>query len=299
MSLFTVVAMCLCWMHFERVDTANASLQEARLQFEHTRSELSSKKQRIDSRAAKQQENEAANAALKEAAASVSAIETMIKDAEIKEAFVRAGIKSALETMDIAVEDKRSQAMSKNYPELLLRNGKNYMAVKIHKFDEDSIRFTHSAGTVTAEAALLPEEIQRDFDLGPNAITAQLKELATSIEDKPDSEPTQLSISNAPSPKALTEHEKQNLIVMTAELAGMEAKIRTAVANRSHYAETASRSAMDASNAMTRGVPSTNFRIAAQSASASAAQCTSYINNTEAECRKLRERIYILQSMAR
>ncbi len=299
MSLFTVVSVCLGWMYLDRVDRANASFLDARLQLEQTRSHFSEKKQRIDSRLAEQPLNEAANAMLKEATASAAAVDAMNTEAGLKEVSVRAGIQSALETMAIAVEEKRARAMSKNYPEVLLRNGKAYTAVKIHKFDEESIRFTHSTGTVTAEAWLLPEAIQQDLDLGPNSIVAQLKELLSSLEDKSESETVLQPSSITPPPKGLTETEKQNLLVMTAELAGMEAKIRAAAANQSHFNQIAAQSASDASSALSRGVPSANFRIAAQNANASAAQCATFISNTEAECRKLRERIYILQSIAR
>lgn len=296
-ALAAVVSVMFCWVYLEQVDRENAKYLDAKLQLAQVKDALAAKKRNLAERQAAAKEVQALVASKAQAEAALSEAVKLMGKAQATEKEVRASIATTIAKVESGVASRRSHAGSQRYPEMKLRNGKVLSDATVRKIEESGVSFSHAGGIATVELALLPESLLVEFDLGPHAVLARLKELAASLDETKDKDaaaqagtPPMPSDGTAKANK-LTPAERENLLILETSLTELKSKLNRAVQNSAVFQTQMAQASAAVTNAQERGIPTTTYRTAHQQAAANLASTSSYIGELQSEIQRLEVKI--------
>jgi len=274
--------------YLTEVDNANAALLDARKSLADSKEALALRKDlwdKVDKAGAKYQEAMEQNTVLLKA-------RDML---EKRYRTVDSDLKYAAESMRASVDKMRNNAPGSELGDITLSNGKVMRAAKIRKVEESGISMIHSDGIGVVPVEFLPADLKEKYDLGSNALAPALaaaqKDFLAKIENektamKTSSNSKVSSETSSVSP-ASSKADSETIKKIKLRMAEIDSRLEAAEKISAQHRNNASQHQQLASDAKTRGKPSTRHTMDANAALAQADQIDRAIASLREERKKL------------
>lgn len=275
--------------YLTEVDNANAALLDAKKSLADSKEALALRKDlwdKVDKAGAKYRETVEQNTVLLKA-----------RDVlEKRYRTVDSDLKYAAESMSASVDKMRNNAPGSELGDITLSNGKVLRTAKIRKVEESGISMIHSDGIGVVPVELLPADLKEKYDFGSDALAPALaaaqKDFLAKIENEKTAMRTNLNpeVSSGTSPDVSPASSKvdfEKIKKIKLRMAEIDSRLEAAEKIVAQHRNNANNHRQLASDAKSRGQPSTLHTMNATAALAQANQVDRLVADLRAERKKL------------